>query len=55
MQDMDVTTLGHSADMQLLEKYDLVYTGSYSFMFTYSAPQPAVVEMWTHVLEEVRT
>jgi hypothetical protein len=35
---------------------DLVsYTGSYSFMYTYSAPKPAVINMWKSVLTEVLT
>jgi hypothetical protein len=31
------------------------YWGDYSFMYTYSAPKPAVISMWKSVLTEVLT
>lgn len=52
--DLDVNPSPPSRDMAFLKQYDLVYSGDYSFMYTYSAPKPAVIGMWNRVLGEVR-
>lgn len=53
--DMDVSIAPKASNITALMDYDLVYTGSYSFMFTYSSPTPVMIQMWKNVLNEVRS